>query len=294
MSVTEESDISLGGGQTLHVYDRRSCSGDEALVVLYHHGTPNVGCPPEPLYDVADDLGIRWLSYDRPGYGGSTPQGDRVVGSAAALATAVADAKGIDRFAVLGHSGGGSHALASAALLPERVVGVVSIAGLAPVDAAGLDWLDGMSAGSADALRAAMAGREDKHQHETSGIDADPGFVTADLDALSGGWSWLLSVVNPALDGGPGGLIDDDLAYVRPWGCRVADIAAPTLLLHGDLDRIVPVAHGVWLSSTCPQAELRRFPADGHISVLNHAAEGLRWLQALADTAVPSRRDQAT
>src|SRR3712207_1112847 len=164
--------------------------------------------------------------YDRPGYGGSTLRPDRDVASAAAEASAVADALGIDRFAVMGHSGGGSHALACAALLPERVPGVVSVAGMAPFDAEGLDWFEGFGPGGAAQLRAAAAGRAalEKHLAES---DDEPGFTPEDEAALAGEWSWLIDVVRPALAGGMGGFIDDDLAGVGGWGIDPPDVAAP-------------------------------------------------------------------
>ena len=124
-----EIDLKLSDGRTLHAYDTGADDADGRLAVFWHHGSPNIGAPPEPLFAAAEELGIRWVSYDRPGYGGSTPRPGRDVASAAADAAAVADALGIDRFAVMGHSSGGSHALACAALLPKRVVGVVVVGG---------------------------------------------------------------------------------------------------------------------------------------------------------------------
>src|SRR5918998_3373298 len=112
-----ETDLKLGDGRTLHAYDTGANDADDRLAVFWHHGSLNVGAPPEPLFAAAEELGIRWLSYDRPGYGGSTPRPDRGVASAAGDASAVADALGIGRFAVMGLSSGGSHALACAALL---------------------------------------------------------------------------------------------------------------------------------------------------------------------------------
>ena len=110
--------MELPGGRTLHVYDTTGMDG--RLAVLWHHGTPNLGPPPEPLFPVADQLGIRWVSYDRPGYGGSTPHPGRDLASAATDVAGIADALGIGRFAVMGHSGGSNHALASGAPLPAR------------------------------------------------------------------------------------------------------------------------------------------------------------------------------
>ena len=278
-----QTDLELGDGRTLHAYDTGSGNVAGRLVVFWHHGTPNIGAPPEPLFSAADRLGIRWVSYDRPGYGGSTPCPDRNVASAAAHASAVADALGIEQFAVMGHSGGGSHALACGALLPERVLGVVSVAGLAPFGAEGLDWFAGMSDSGVESLRAAAEGRAAKERYESE-AEYDPEmFTAADHAALSGTWSWVLDVVGPAVEGGPGGLIDDDLAYVAPWGFDPTDNVAPSLFVHGGRDRVVPSAHSEWLARRCPSAKLWLYPEDGHISVLNHVAAAMVWLSEHAD-----------
>lgn len=279
-----ETDVTLPDGRTLHVYDTGGSGRDDALAVLWHHGTPNLGTPPEPLAEVSAELGLRWVSYDRPGYGGSTPLDGRDIASAADHATAVADALGIDRFAVMGHSGGSPHALACGALLPERVLGVISVASLAPYDAEGLDWFDGMIASGQESLRAAAQGRAAKEAHEASDAEYDPEFTDADLAALDGAWGWLGTVVGPAMAAGPGGLIADDLAYTVGWGFRPEQVLAPTLLLHGGRDGIVPAAHSRWLAERCPSSELWLKPDDGHISVLTSAPDALRWLVDNAQT----------
>jgi pimeloyl-ACP methyl ester carboxylesterase len=89
-------------------------------------------------------------------------------------------------------------------------------------------------------------------------------------------------VVGPAVAAGPGGLIDDDLAYVSPWGFDPAGVSVPVLLLHGGRDRIVPSSHGEWLAARCPSAELRLSPDDGHISILTSAPAALAWLRERA------------
>jgi pimeloyl-ACP methyl ester carboxylesterase len=202
------------------------------------------------------------------------------VASAADYVSCVADALGIDRFAVMGHSGGGPHALACGALLPERVLGVVIVAGLAPFGAEGLEWFAGMAASGVASLRAAADGRVAKERYEAEGTEYDPQmFTPEDHAALSGAWSWVLDVVNPAVEAGPGGLIDDDLAYVAPWGFEPARVVAPTLLVHGGRDRVVPSSHGEWLARRCPSAELWLNLDDGHISVLNSGAAAMEWLR---------------
>jgi pimeloyl-ACP methyl ester carboxylesterase len=141
--VIKETDLTLADGRTVHCYDSGEAGG---LTVFWHHGSPNTGTPPEPLFPAAGERGIRWISYDRPGYMSSTARPGRDKASAAADAAAVADALGVGEFAVLGHSGGGSHALACGALLPGRVLAVAEGSGLAPFGADGLDWFAGMTA----------------------------------------------------------------------------------------------------------------------------------------------------
>ncbi|MFI6301716.1 alpha/beta fold hydrolase [Amycolatopsis thailandensis] len=271
--MVNEFDVDLGNGTILHTYD----TGGTGPVVFWHHGTPNIGAPPSPLFPAAERLGLRWVSYDRPGYGGSSPRPGRDVASAASDVEKIADALEIERFAVYGHSGGGPHAFACAALLPERVSAMVGVASMAPYSDS-WDWFAGMSAAGVGSLTAALAGREEKERYEaTAEYDAEM-FTPADHAALADDWKWLLDVVGPAIEGGPGALIDDDLAYVAPWGFQPSDVKAPVLLVHGGADRIAPVGHGEWLARQCATAELRVFPEDGHISVLRQGEAALEWL----------------
>ncbi|MBB2946834.1 pimeloyl-ACP methyl ester carboxylesterase [Actinoplanes lutulentus] len=276
-----ETDVRLPGGRILHAYSW----GDGDRVVLWHHGTPNIGRPPEPLFAAATILGLRFIAYDRPGYGGSTPSPGRDIASAATDAAAVADALGAGEFAVMGHSGGGPHALACAALLPARVTAAVSISGLAPHTAAGLDWFAGMGPGSLASLQAAAAGRAAKETYAAAPTVTDPDFTDGDWAALEGVWGWFGSVVEPAIKNGPAPLIDDDLAYVGPWGFDPATITTPVLLVHGGDDLMVPSSHSAWLAGQITNAELRVVPGAGHISVLPVEGEpALGWIPAVTRT----------
>jgi len=98
-----ERDLTLPDGRTLHVYD--TGGQDARLTVLWHHGTPNVGRPPEPLRALSGTLGVRWVSFDRPGYGSSTRHPGRDLASVAADASHVLDALGVQRFAAMGTPG---------------------------------------------------------------------------------------------------------------------------------------------------------------------------------------------
>jgi pimeloyl-ACP methyl ester carboxylesterase len=157
------------------------------------------------------------------------------------------------------------------------------VAGMAPFGAEGLDWFDGFGPAGVAELRAAAAGRAalEKHLAES---DDEPEFTPEDEAALAGEWSRLIDVVRPALAGGAGEFIDDDLAGVGDWGFDAADVAAPALFVYGGRDRVVPAAHGEWLARHCPSAELWLYPKDGHISILDSGAEAaMGWLRERAE-----------
>ena len=274
-----ESDLELADGRTLHCYDTREDESDNRVVVFWHHGTPNVGSPPEPLFPAAAENGLRWVSYDRPAYGGSSPNPGRDIASAAADVAAIADALGVGRFAVLGHSGGGPHALACGALLPDRVIAVVSVSAPAPFDAEGLDWFAGWSRSGVAEQRAALAGRAALEAYLPSAEFDPETFTPGDQSALGGRWSWLAGVAGQAMEQGDEGMVDDLLAGARAWGFAPAGVTVPVLVLHGAQDRMVPSAHGEWLAAHCPTAELRLARGDGHITVLDSAPAALEWLR---------------
>jgi len=286
-----ETEVSQADGRVLRVYDTGPAEAgarDARLPVFWLHGTPMIGAPPAPLFSAAAENGVRWVSYDRPGYGGSSLMPGRDVASGAADIAVIADALGLGRFGVLGQSGGGPYALACAALLPDRVVGAVSMSGRAPYPADGLDWLAGMRPGSAAELDATLAGRESLAAllaSDDDDFDAEM-FTPADHEALAGDWKWVSTVVGPALEQGTDGLIDDAVAAVRPWGFDPAAVTAAVLLVHGTADRVMPSAHSEWLARRIGgSAELVLVKDAGHISAFLAAPEALAWLAKLGSQA---------
>jgi pimeloyl-ACP methyl ester carboxylesterase len=278
-SIMLEVDVLTADGRTLHTYDLGPTGSSDELVLMWHSGTPNTGAPPEPLFDVANSLGIRWIGYDRPGYGASSPHRGATVASAAADAARVADHLGVGRFAVLGSSGGGPRALACAALLSERISAAITISSPAPWHAPGLDFFAGMSDGSTRELRAAAQGRAELEE-VLAATEFDPeSFIAADYAALEGSWSWFNGIVQAATANGPEGMIEDDLGTMAPWGFDPAQITIPTLIMHGTADRMVPSSHAEWLAARSSNAELRLVPGEGHVSVHNSASEALVWLR---------------
>ncbi|HWT24382.1 MAG TPA: alpha/beta hydrolase [Solirubrobacteraceae bacterium] len=270
-------DVPLPGGRTIRAYDT---GGEDAFTVVWHHGSPQTGAPPEPLLAATAERGVRLVSYARPSYGGSTPQPDRTVAAAAADTARVADALGVARFAVMGASGGGPHALACVALLRGRATAAASLAGLAP-PTRDFDWFAGMA--SPGGLRSAMKGRAARAAYaETDGFDP-ASFTPADWEALAGAWAWLGDDAQRAGAAGPDGLIDDDVAFTAAWCFDVTRIEAPVLVVQGGEDRVVPPAHAEWLARHCPRSELWLRPRAGHVSILDACPPAIDWLRARAD-----------
>ncbi len=272
--MVDERDVGLPDGRVVRVHDS-GAPADTALAVVWHHGSPQTGALLDPVLSAASARGIRVVSYGRPSYGGSTPRPGRDVASAGSDVAYIADALGIGRFAAVGASGGGPHALACAAASPDRVVGVVTLAGIAPYTDE-FDWWAGMADSSG--LRAATSGREARARHaETATFNPDI-FTPADWAALDGTWSSLGADAGRAGAAGDDGLVDDDVAFVNPWGFELADVEAPVLVVHSGRDRVIPPAHAQWLVQACRFGEHWLRPADGHISVLNAVPVSLDWL----------------
>lgn len=274
-----EFDLNRPAGGRLHAYDTGPTGRPDELAIFWHGGTPNTGLPPAPLFAAAEELGIRFLGADRPGYGGTTRDAAAGVGDVVADVVAVADAVGVDRFGVFGHSGGGPRSLACAALLGGRVVAAVAVSSPAPVPSPGLERFDGMAPGIVAEQQAVAAGREALDRILEADEFDETAFTAGDFEALDGDWAWFGPVVRAATASGPAGRADDLLAAARPWGFELAAIRVPVLLLHGTGDRMVPASHARWLAARIPGATLRPVGGAGHIDVLTAAPEALRWLR---------------
>lgn len=277
-------------GRTLTV---RVAGDPRGMPLLIHHGTPGSSLLYEPHARDAEELGIRLVAYDRPGYGGSTRNAGRSVADCAADVVAICDALGIDRLCTWGLSGGGPHALAIAALLPERVAAAATLASVAPFDTDGLDFTAGMGELNVEAFGASMgteAEHRAQHERELASIrSATPAtFVEEwrsilggpDVEVLSEGLvEFALAQINDGIEPSSDGWFDDDLVFVKSWGFDVAAIRVPVLVWQGEQDLMVPFAHGRWLAAHVPGAEARLTPDDGHLTMLVRAfREVHEWL----------------
>ncbi|MEU7585004.1 alpha/beta hydrolase [Micromonospora sp. NPDC049230] len=260
--------------------------------VFLLHGTPGSRSGPRPRGIVVYRLGVHLVCYDRPGYGDSDRQEGRRVADAAADVAAIADALGIERFAVVGRSGGGPHALACAALLPDRVTRAAVLVGLAPAGAPDLDWYAGMAAtnvtdyGQADedltelTLNLKVRAEEARRDPMTLLDFLRPQLPDEDIRVVDDVAirRLLTDMYAEALRHGPEGWIDDVLAIRRGWGFDLAGIRAEVRLWHGEQDRFSPVEHSHWLASRIPRAEVQVQPGAAHFGAVEILPQTLSWL----------------
>ncbi len=270
--------ITLPDGRDLEV---EVTGPDDGPVVLFHHGTPGGSAQFGGMAREVHARGHRLVTWSRAGYGASTRRAGRDVAAEVADALAVLDHLGAGTCLVAGWSGGGPHALACGALAPARVRGVLSIAGVAPYHADGLDFLDGMGQENHDEFGAALAGEAALRTYLDA---ARPGLlqITADdivaeletllppvdRDALTGEFGdFLAAEFRQSVAVGVDGWLDDDLAFTRPWGFDLDAIAVPVHVWQGTDDLMVPIAHGRWLAGHLPTAVVHLEEGQGHLSL---------------------------
>lgn len=257
------------------------------------HGTPGgrISCWMDP--EIYRRHGLRRLTFDRPGYGSSTRLPARRVVDVVSDVVLMADALGIERFVVSGGSGGGPHALACAALLPDRVIRCQADVSIAPYGADGLDWLAGQTEGNVIEFRAALQGekaatalceelrgttleRLAAGRQDWMGDDYE--LSAADQAQQARHFDRIRAQLTDALEPGADGWVDDDLAFTRPWGFEIEDIRVPVLLTYGRTDVLVPAAHGDWLASHVPGAVAWVADEAGHMGDDATVDRELAWL----------------
>lgn len=285
-----EHDVATVDGRMLKVLED---ADPEGRPVLVHGGMPNSRLLFAPDVEKARRRGIRLISYDRPGYGGSSRQPGRSIADCAQDVRSIAGALGIDRLAVWGISGGGPHALACAALLPDLVASVAVLASIAPYGADALDYFAGMGELNVHDITQTLEDPEaarakcerDRIEMLTQTVSEMTSFLEtllAPVDAaeLTGELGqFLIDSTRSGMAHSSDGWWDDGVAILEPWGFDVAAIRTPVLLLHGRQDRFVPFSHGEWLARIIPGVEARLTDEDGHLTLTAHHLDDVHaWL----------------
>jgi pimeloyl-ACP methyl ester carboxylesterase len=250
-------------------------------VVLFH-GVPGsrLFAPPP---DMPRELGVRLITFDRPGFGGSDRRPGRTLLDTPEDVAALADTLGVDRFAVLGVSAGGGHALACALTIGDRVTSVAVASMPGPLDEVPGAWdaLDRRQRPAAEKARedpGVAAGWVVRYSQRWTG---DPttflGRGTADDRALladPAAGAMLRADAAEALRPGAGGMADDLVALWMPWGFRIADLRPGVRLWHGAEDTRGEPAFR-YLAATLPGCRAQVWPDAGHYGVLRHWSEVL-------------------
>jgi pimeloyl-ACP methyl ester carboxylesterase len=284
--------VTANDGRTLTYAEWGDLSG---FPVFTLHGTP--GSRFNRHYDESKyvEAGARVLTYDRPGYGGSDRHRGRRVVDCVADVVAIADALGIDTFAVIGGSGGGPHALAAAARLPDRVTRVTCAVGIVPFETEGFDFFEGMDPNNVREMRWALEGEdvlapqlEREAAEMVERVAVDPSKIIGDDWDLSEAdraelarperHDVIRESVTESFANGVWGWVDDDLCFTVPWGFDLGEIRVPARVIYGSTDVLVPRQHGEWLARNVPNAEVVIEEAKGHIPDPELVVERYTWL----------------
>ena len=288
MSTLDQSSVGLTlrrpDGRTLGYAEFGAPSGTPVVSV---HGYGDSRLTRHPDDFLAANLGVRLITFDRPGIGLSDYRAARSVLDWADDVAILADHLGLSRFAVLGWSGGGPHALACAYRFPDRLTAVGVVAGFAPFDrpraADGmredmrkflpilrrLPWLSRLLTSSLprDYRKDPAAAFEKQFGH---------GLPEADRQALeepSIRANLLAGAVEAVRQGSRGLATDMQLFLARPWGFRPEEIRTAVHLWYGDADTLVPLQMGQYLAQTIPSSHLTVCPGEGHMIFYRHWAD---------------------
>jgi pimeloyl-ACP methyl ester carboxylesterase len=270
--------ISLKTGRVLDV---AVAGPEDGTPLVFHHGSPGARMLFEPFIEAAVTRGLRYVSYSRPGFGDSTRQPGRTVADCSTDTSNILDELGADRFYVTGWSAGGPHALACAALLPQRVIAASTIAGVAPYGAKNLNWEAGQDKETIEKIQAAindpdklqslLEREEPTYAHVTGDqiIAALGDLPEVDKAVLSGPLGdFLADNIREAFRNGIWGIYDENIALSHDWGFDLSRINVPVAVWQGAKDKMVPFAHGQWLANNVPNAQAHLLPEDGHLSLV--------------------------
>jgi len=286
MSDASRSTATTSDGRTLTWVEYGDPSG---TVVVNHHGGLLSASDVAPLHEAARSVGARLVSFDRPGIAGSSPLPGRTTADGAADAAALLDHLEVERAAALGWSMGGQYALATAAGLGTRIAAVAVVAGCLPLDdpaaLAELNAMDRRFTALASHHRSGLADMAELWgglAHFSPGAwakVASEGEVEVDVVAVHAHAEELASSAHDMAEQRDG-VVEEYLAWARPWGFDLDDVACPVQVWQGGDDHLVPPSWAARLAGALPQAKLRMLEGEGHFLLLNHGEQVLGGLVA--------------
>jgi pimeloyl-ACP methyl ester carboxylesterase len=260
--------------------------GDPKGQPLFHfHGHPGSRLGAQLAHADAEREGVRIIAFDRPGYGLSDYQPRRKLLDWPDDVVEAADALEIERFAVVGASGGGPYALACAYEIPDRLTAVGIVSGFGPLDAPEATF--GMRQQNRIAFRltrfvplvarAAMATMAGQAQRDPERVVAAIGGAMAEPDRIILSRPEVkkafVAIVREAFRAGGRGPAWDMVAIARPWGFRLEDIAMEVHLWQGEEDLLVPPSMGRYQAQAIPNCRATFYPGEGHLLVVDHMRE---------------------
>jgi pimeloyl-ACP methyl ester carboxylesterase len=277
-----------GADRTIELSDGRRLGyaefGDPGgAPVIYFHGWP--GARVEGLLgdEAASVSGVRLIAIDRPGMGLSAFQPGRGFVDWPDDVGEVAATLGLDRFAVLGISGGGPYAAACAWKLADRLTGGGIVSSLAPFDVAGAvasmgrrNRLTFQLVRHLGLLRRIVMARVARSVSRRPERILERG-VAAAVDKQYLDRPDVRNVLGESLreafrDGSRGPAWEMGL-YTRPWGFRLEEIQAPVHLWHGEQDANAPISMGRHLAASIPECRATFYPGEGHLHFVDRLPE---------------------
>ena len=280
----------LRDGRILAFAEYGSPSG---RAVIWCHGVPSARVEGDLIINapLASAMGLRVIVPDRPGIGRSTHQGARQLTDWPDDVVEFATLLGLERFSVLGSSGGGPYAIACGVKHPGRVHAVGLLGSVAPADAPGmmramsgpLRLMFRLSRVAPAMLRTlyrlnlrALERGGERAGERMAQWAPEPDRVLLQRPEIRDGFT---ACFVEACRQGPAGAALDVRLIAQPWGIDLSALRVPTFLWHGELDRNVPVVAGRYLASTIPNCRATFYPQEAHLSLpFNHQEEILRAL----------------
>lgn len=270
--------VQLPDGRALGYVEYGDPSG---VVVVSHHGGLMSATDVAPLHELAAASSVRLVSFDRPGIGASSPSPGRTTADGGRDVAALLDALGIGTAYALGWSMGGQYALATAAVLGDRIARTAVVAGCVPLDDVALDELNAMDRRftamaaqhrrSLEAVSAAWGGLA-RFSPSAWARAASKGEAEADVAAVRAHATELAGAAHGA-HAQTDGIVEEYLAWARPWGFGLGDITTPVTLWQGDDDHLVPPAWAQRLADGLPSSRVEHVPDAGHFLLLTHGEQ---------------------